>query len=526
MNARHRRTAAALAVAVLLALLGLAPGVLSYFLPLGQMSYFGARVLMELLPILIKSSYLVAATLFLLGLQRMASPRTARSGIRWAGFGMLLATAATFLLPGLHNLPLIVLAIVLGTAAAWISAKKVAITDMPQMVALYNGMGGGSAAAIGAVELLRFSFLMRRDTTHWSEAAIAALAARQPDATTLALAVIGSAIGAVSLSGSIIAWAKLDGRLDKRVTFPAQQVFNLLVCVAMLGVGAWAAISLSPLAIVLFFVLALALGVLMTLPIGGADMPVVISLYNAFTGLAVAFEGYVLGNEALIIAGMMVGAAGILLTRLMAKAMNRPIRGVLFSNFGGGGGQAQAIAGSQKPIEAGDVAAMMAYAERVVIVPGYGMAVAQAQHKIWELAQRLIERGVKVKFAIHPVAGRMPGHMNVLLAEAGVPYDLIADMDDINPEFASTDVSLVIGANDVVNPVAKTDPASPIYGMPILDVVNSRNVIVIKRGKGTGFAGIENALFYADNTRMLYGDGAEAAGALVSELKALDGGGH
>ncbi|MFO7340016.1 MAG: NAD(P)(+) transhydrogenase (Re/Si-specific) subunit beta, partial [Lysobacteraceae bacterium] len=211
--------------------------------------------------------------------------------------------------------------------------------------------------------------------------------------------------------------------------------------------------------------------------------------------------------------------------RLMAKAMNRPIRNVLFGSFGGGG-QAQEISGSQKPIEAGDVAAMMAYAERVVIVPGYGMAVAQAQHKIWELAQRLIERGVKVKFAIHPVAGRMPGHMNVLLAEAGVPYDLIADMDDINPEFPTTDVSLVIGANDVVNPVAKTDPSSPIYGMPILDVVESKNVIVIKRGKGTGFAGIENALFYADNTRMLYGDGAEMANALVAELKALDGGGH
>jgi NAD(P) transhydrogenase subunit beta len=222
---------------------------------------------------------------------------------------------------------------------------------------------------------------------------------------------------------------------------------------------------------------------------------------------------------------MMVGAAGILLTRLMAKAMNRPIRNVLFSNFGGGaGGEAQAITGAQKPIEASDVAAMMAYAERVVIVPGYGMAVAQAQHKIWELAQRLGQRGVKVKFAIHPVAGRMPGHMNVLLAEAGVPYDLIADMDDINPEFANTDVVLVIGANDVVNPVARTDPASPIYGMPVLDVVNARNVVVIKRGKGTGFAGIENALFYADNTRMLYGDGAEAAASLVSELKALDGG--
>ncbi|MDI9238972.1 NAD(P)(+) transhydrogenase (Re/Si-specific) subunit beta [Lysobacter sp. LF1] len=454
------------------------------------------------------ASYFVAATLFLLGLQRMASPVTARSGIHWAGLGMVIATVATFLLPGLHNLPLIVTALVIGTAAAWISGKKVAITDMPQMVALYNGMGGGSAAAIGAVELLRFSG-----------------EGHAPTATTLVLAVVGAAIGAVSLSGSIIAWAKLDGRLDKRVVFPGQQLFNLAVFVAMLVLGGIVVHTLSVPAIIAFFVLALALGVLMTLPIGGADMPVVISLYNALTGLAVAFEGYVLGNEALIIAGTMVGAAGTLLTQLMAKAMNRPIHGVLFSSFGGGG-QAQEISGTQKPIEAGDVAAMMAYAERVVIVPGYGMAVAQAQHKIWELAQRLMERGVKVKFAIHPVAGRMPGHMNVLLAEAGVPYDLIADMDDINPEFPNTDVSLVIGANDVVNPVAKTDPASPIYGMPILDVANSKNTIVIKRGKGTGFAGIENALFYQDNTRMLYGDGAEMASALVSELKALDGGGH
>ncbi|HEX2083193.1 MAG TPA: NAD(P)(+) transhydrogenase (Re/Si-specific) subunit beta, partial [Xanthomonadaceae bacterium] len=328
------------------------------------------------------------------------------------------------------------------------------------------------------------------------------------------------------LTGSIIAWAKLDGRMEKRYTFPGQQFFNALVALVAVVLGALAIHSLGVPAIVAFFIAALALGVLMTLPIGGADMPVVISLYNAFTGLAVAFEGYVLGNEALIIAGMMVGAAGILLTRLMAKAMNRSIKSVLFSNFGGGGASAAEIAGSQKPIEAADVAAMMAYAERVVIVPGYGMAVAQAQHKIWELSQRLIERGVKVKFAIHPVAGRMPGHMNVLLAEAGVPYDLIADMDDINPEFPNTDVSLVIGANDVVNPVAKTDPSSPIFGMPILDVVNSKNVVVIKRGKGTGFAGIENALFYADNTRMLYGDGAEMASALVSELKSLDGGGH
>lgn len=452
------------------------------------------------------ASYFVAATLFLLGLQRMASPLTARSGIRWAGMGMVIATVATFLLPDLHNLALIVTALVIGTALAWVSGKKVAITDMPQMVALYNGMGGGSAAAIGAVELLRFS-----------------AQGRPPSLVTLVLGVVGALIGAVSLSGSIIAWAKLDGRMDKRYTFPGQQLFNAAVAVAAVVLGGIVIHSLGVPAIIAFFIAALALGVLMTLPIGGADMPVVISLYNALTGLAVAFEGYVLDNQALIIAGTMVGAAGTLLTQLMAKAMNRPIRGVLFSNFGGGG-QMQEIGGSQKPIEAGDVAAMMAFAERVVIVPGYGLAVAQAQHKVWELAQKLMDRGVKVKFAIHPVAGRMPGHMNVLLAEAGVPYDLIADMDDINPEFANTDVSLVIGANDVVNPVAKTDPASPIYGMPILDVVNSKNTIVIKRGKGTGFAGIENALFYADNTRMLFGDGASMVAALVSELKALEGG--
>lgn len=476
----------------------------------------------HLLILLASTSYFIAATLFLLGLQRMASPVTARSGIQWAGIGMVIATVATFLLPGLHNFALIIVALVLGTVGAWVWGKKVAITDMPQMVALFNGMGGGSAAAIGAVELLK---LGAAPTSMVSEATAAG-------PMHVGLAVVGALIGAVSLTGSIIAWAKLDGRMDKRYTFPGQQAFNAIVFLAAVALGAYVVYALmaqghvDTSVVVAFFGVSLALGVLMTLPIGGADMPVVISLYNAFTGLAVAFEGYVLGNQALIIAGTMVGAAGMLLTRLMAKAMNRPISNVLFSNFGGGGASAQEISGSQKPIDAGDVAAMMAYAERVVIVPGYGMAVAQAQHKIWELTQRLIARGVKVKFAIHPVAGRMPGHMNVLLAEAGVPYDLIADMDDINPEFPNTDVSLVIGANDVVNPVAKTDPASPIYGMPILDVNQSRHTIVIKRGKGTGFAGIENALFYADNTRMLYGDGAEMASALVSELKALDGGGH
>jgi NAD(P) transhydrogenase subunit beta len=476
----------------------------------------------EILLWVVKGSYLIAATLFLLGLQRMASPKTARSGIQWAGAGMVLATIATFFLPGLHNIPLMVLAIVLGVVVNWVWGKKVALTDMPQMVALFNGMGGGSAAAIGAVELLKFSALAPAGAAVERVQGQAG-AVTQPSMVVLVLAVIGALIGAVSLTGSVIAWAKLDGRMDKRYTFPGQQAFNALVALASVGLGVAALVTLDPVFIIAFFVAALLLGVLTTLPIGGADMPVVISLYNAFTGLAVAFEGYVLGNEALIIAGMMVGAAGMLLTKLMAKAMNRSIQSVLFSNFGATG-EAAAIEGSQKPIDASDVAAMMAFAERVVIVPGYGLAVAQAQHKIWELSQKLIDRGVKVKFAIHPVAGRMPGHMNVLLAEAGVPYDLIVDMEDINPEFANTDVSLVIGANDVVNPVAKTDPNSPIYGMPILDVVNSRNTIVIKRGKGTGFAGIENALFYADNTRMLYGDGADMANQLVSELKALDGG--
>jgi len=461
----------------------------------------------ERLTLLVEMSYFIAATLFLLGLQRMSTPRTARQGIHWAGAGMVLAVVATFFLPGLHNIGLMLAAIVLGVAGNWAWGKRVAITDMPQMVALFNGMGGGSAAAIGAVELVRLSS-----------------GAAAPPQLAVVLATVGSLIGAVSLTGSIIAWAKLDGRLDKRYTFPGQQWFNAAVAIAAIACGAMAVHTLAMPWIVAFFLLALGLGKLMTLPIGGADMPVVISLYNALTGLAVAFEGYVLGNAALIIAGTMVGAAGLLLTRLMAKAMNRSVKSVLFSNFGGGGASTAEITGAMKPIEASDVAAQMAYAERVVIVPGYGMAVAQAQHKIWELAQRLMGRGVKVKFAIHPVAGRMPGHMNVLLAEAGVPYDLIADMDDINPEFRNTDVVLVIGANDVVNPVAKTDPGSPIYGMPILDVVDAKNVVVIKRGKGTGFAGIENALFYADNTRMLYGDGAEMASALVSELKAVDGG--
>jgi len=462
-----------------------------------------------LLVYLAKASYLLAAALFILGIKRMSSPVTARAGIRWAGIGMVIATLATFAITGAHNLGWIVAGIAIGVVPTWLWGRKVAMTDMPQMVALFNGMGGGSAAAIGAGELLKFS----------------QPGAPVPPLATLALAVVGALIGSISMTGSIIAWAKLDGRMDKVFRFGGQQALNFLVFAAAVLAGlALVAWKLDTSLVVVFFLLALLFGVLMTLPIGGADMPVVISLYNAFTGLAVAFEGYAMGIEALIVAGMVVGAAGTFLTQLMAKAMNRPISNVLFSNFGGGG-SGEAIAGAKKPIEAADAASLLYMAEKVIIVPGYGMAVAQAQHKIWELSQALIKAGKDVRFAIHPVAGRMPGHMNVLLAEAGVPYDLIADMDDINPEFKTCDVAIVIGANDVVNPAAKTDKSSPIYGMPILDVVDSKQTIVIKRGKGTGFAGIENALFYADNTRMLYADGKEAANQLIAELKAIEGGG-
>ncbi|MCS6946050.1 MAG: NAD(P)(+) transhydrogenase (Re/Si-specific) subunit beta, partial [Steroidobacteraceae bacterium] len=371
------------------------------------------------------------------------------------------------------------------------------------------GMGGGAAAAIAAVELYK-------STLHGGE--------HRLSLTIGALAALGGIIGAVSFSGSLVAWAKLDGKLDKSPRFAGQQALNLALLIAALACGALVALHLSdaPALVTAFFALALALGILMTLPIGGADMPVVISLYNALTGLAVAFEGFVLNNAAMIIAGTVVGAAGTLLTQLMAKAMNRSLANVLFSGFGDtGGAPSGTVTGALKPIEANDVGVMLAFAQKVIVVPGYGMAVAQAQHKVWELCQLLIERGVSVKFAIHPVAGRMPGHMNVLLAEAGVPYDLIADLDEINEEFPTCDVALIIGANDVVNPVARTDKSSPIYGMPILNADKAKNVIVIKRGKGAGFSGIENALFYLDNTRMLYGDGQRAAIELIAAVKAL-----
>ena len=474
---------------------------------------------------IVQLSYFAAAALFILGLKRMSSPVTARSGIVWAGYGMVLATVATFLLPGLNNHIWMVAGIVIGTAIAWTSGKKVAMTDMPQMVALYNGMGGGSAAAIGAVVLFQ-AYDKGVAAAAISPAAMQA-AALEFNTVYASIAVIGALIGAVSFSGSLIAFAKLQGLIEKRIALPGQNIINLALFVAAIALGAMIVFQLDQTLIIAFFIVCLILGVLVTLPIGGADMPVVISLYNAFTGLAVAFEGYVMQNPALIIAGTVVGAAGTLLTQLMAKAMNRPISGVLFTKFGGGGAAQGEIKGSQKAIEAPDAASLLYMADRIIIVPGYGLAVAQAQHKLWELCKELIKREKSVKFAIHPVAGRMPGHMNVLLAEAGVPYDLITDMDEINSEFPTCDVAIVIGANDVVNPAAKTDKTSPIYGMPILDVASARQTIVVKRGKGTGFAGIENLLFYQDNTKMLFADGQEAASKLLAGLKAIDSGsGH
>jgi NAD(P) transhydrogenase subunit beta len=381
---------------------------------------------------------------------------------------------------------------------------------MPQMVAIYNGMGGGAAGAIAAVELLR---------------------GHAPGVTVLAVTLLGALIGAISLSGSLVAWAKLDGVLTRPLRVRGQQVANGLVFLATLAVGAdllagapaGAGLASSPaLEVYVFFGCALVFGVLMTLPIGGADMPVVISIYNAFTGLAVGLEGFVLENPALMIAGMVVGAAGLLLTRLMAKAMNRSVANVLFTNFGSPAkARRGAVAGTAHPVAATDAGIAMRYAASVIIVPGYGLAVAQGQQKLYEFVKLLQAGGVKVRFAVHPVAGRMPGQMDVLLAEAGVPYDLIFQLEDINDDFATTDVTLVIGANDVVNPAARSDKGSPLFGMPILNADRSRHVYVVKRGDGKGYAGVVNALFYAPNCNMVYGDAAAVLVGMIEGVRGL-----
>lgn len=455
---------------------------------------------------IIQLCYLVTAVLLILGIRAMSSPKTAKQGILVAGWGMLIAIIVTLFLPSLNgqmNYALIIAGILLGTGIGWYTARNVIMIDVPQMIALYNGMGGGAASAIAVIEL-----------SHYNSIPL----------SVRILAVLGAVIGSIAFSGSIIAFAKLRESLKGVVILPHHGLINGLLLLIALALGGFCLFSTglsNVIALLSFFTILLMLGISVTLPIGGANMPIVISLFNAMTGLAVGFNGLVLDNFALTVAGTVVGASGTMLTQLMAKAMNQSITSILFTSPKVGADNSALGAGAQKSMEINDAGILLAFATKVIIVPGYGMAVAQAQHKIWEIAKQLEERGVQVKFAIHPVAGRMPGHMNVLLAEAGVPYDKLIDLEEINAEFSHADVVLIIGANDVVNPSAKTDQSSPIYGMPILEVVNAQNVLVIKRGQGKGFSGVENGLFIMNNTHMLYGDGQAVVNQLVQAIKQI-----
>jgi H+-translocating NAD(P) transhydrogenase subunit beta len=452
--------------------------------------------------------YIVAFGLFITGLMGLTGPKTAVRGNKIAAVGMAVAVIAT-LLRVQHNWVLIVVGLVVGTAVGIPSARQVKMTAMPQMVALFNGVGGGAVALIAWSEF--------RTTGGFADSATYVVVA----------SMFAALVGSVSFWGSLIAFGKLQEILPGRPMGlgRAQQAVNVLLLVVAVASAVVAGLGgASQLWVILLLVLAAVLGVMVVLPIGGADMPVVISLLNALTGLSAAAAGVALGNTAMIVAGMIVGASGSILTNQMAVAMNRTIPAIVAGGFGGGG----ALPGGEDGVDrtvtstsAADAAIQMAYAGQVIVVPGYGMAVAQAQHAVKDMAKLLEAKGVEVKYAIHPVAGRMPGHMNVLLAEADVPYDALKDMDDINDEFARTDVSLVIGANDVTNPAARTDSSSPIYGMPVLNVDQSRSVIVLKRSMSSGFAGIDNPLFYADQTSMLFGDAKKSVMAVIEELKAL-----
>ncbi|HLQ67799.1 MAG TPA: NAD(P)(+) transhydrogenase (Re/Si-specific) subunit beta [Candidatus Limnocylindrales bacterium] len=464
-------------------------------------------------PTAIHAAYIVSSILFIVGLKQLSSPKTARNGNLTAGVGMLLALAVTLLDRQILSFPLIFAALVLGSGVGAVAARRVAMTDMPQMVALFNGSGGGAAALVSALEM---AHIFRTEPRVPADAGVSI--------------VLGALIGSVSFSGSIVAWAKLQGVLGERATtYPGQKLVNLLLLIAILVLAVLVVSNHAGLgAFVVFLVACLVLGVLAVLPIGGGDMPVVISLLNSFTGLATAATGFALHNVVLIISGTLVGASGTLLTYLMCKAMNRPITNVLFGAFGGGpakaavGGREAALQGATvREATVEDVATMLGYGQLVIVVPGYGLAVAQAQHAVRELADMLKKRGVSVKYAIHPVAGRMPGHMNVLLAEANVPYEELYDLDQINPEFERADVALVVGANDVVNPAARTDTSSPIYGMPILDADKAKHIVILKRSMKPGFAGIENELFYDPKAMMLFGDAKESISKLVVAVKSL-----
>ena len=458
---------------------------------------------------IISLSYVAAALLFIFGLRRLSHPRTARSGNRLAAIGMLVALVATLVDRSILSYWEIAIGTVIGAAAGVYSARKVQMTAMPQMVALFNGMGGATAALVSIAEFLRAS-------NH----------AEVPGVGAAISGALGIAIGAISFTGSLVAFGKLQEILPGRpLLFPARHAVNALLALSIVVLGGYiasGAIGGAP--VWGLFGLALLLGVLVVVPIGGGDMPVMISILNSLTGVAAALTGIVLANQVLVVAGMLVGASGTLLTLLMGKAMNRPISNVLFGGFGveaASSGGATAVARPVRQTSAEDAAVAMAFANRVIVIPGYGLAVAEGQRQIKELASELEKRGVDVKYAIHPVAGRMPGHMNVLLAEADVPYDQLLDMDQINPEFDHTDVALVVGANDVVNPAARSDTSSPIYGMPILDADHAKNVIVLKRSMKPGFAGIDNDLFYAPNTQMLFGDAKQSLVSLTEAVKGV-----
>jgi NAD(P) transhydrogenase subunit beta len=448
--------------------------------------------------------YLVTIVCFIVALKFLSSPRHARKGNWVGGAGMLVAIGTTLAIDGIGNWGLIVAGLLIGTVVGVVGARTVRMTAMPQMVAIFNGVGGGAAALVALAE--------------WHTIA-------DPVWDETASIVLSALIGSISFAGSAVAFAKLQELVSGRpIVFPGQNIVNLAILVGAAGLGAIALAGVEE-QWVLYALIALALlfGVLFVLPIGGADMPVVISLLNAFTGLAASATGFVLDSTVLIVSGMLVGAAGTLLTLLMAKAMNRSVANVLFGAFGQvqtGAGQARADDGrTVRATTPEDVAVQLSFARKVVVVPGYGMAVAQAQHDVRQLADLLEERGVDVRYAIHPVAGRMPGHMNVLLAEANVPYTQLSEMDEINPEFAQTDVSLVIGANDVTNPAARSDTSSPIYGMPILDVDKSASIIVMKRSMNPGFAGIDNELYLDPKTTMLFGDAKDSVLKLISAVK-------
>jgi NAD(P) transhydrogenase subunit beta len=474
--------------------------------------------------------YIVAFALFIQGLRGLSGPTTAVRGNRTAAVGMAIAVVATLLNPGEGNWGLIALGLALGAAVGVPAARNVKMTAMPQMVALFNGVGGGAVALIAWVEFRHNGSTYGSHTIHLlGETGSVSISTGGPPTYVAIFSVFAAIVGSISFWGSNIAFGKLQEVIPGRpISFgSAQQAVNLVLLILALAAGIdLVAGAHSELLFIGMLVVAALLGNAVVLPIGGADMPVVISMLNAFTGLSAAATGMALDNPALIVAGMIVGASGTILTNLMATAMNRSIPAIVAGGFGGGGAVEGASgagehAGTVRSTTAADAAIQLAYASRVVVVPGYGMAVAQAQHAVRELASELEARGVDVKYAIHPVAGRMPGHMNVLLAEADVPYDQLKEMDDINPEFARTDVSLVIGANDVTNPAAKNTPSSPIYGMPILEVADSRSVIVIKRSMNPGFAGIENELYFDPGTAMLFGDAKSAVSEITAELAQL-----